>query len=325
MEPSAPGNRFLLLQPKRVGDVILCTPVARAIRQARPQARVAFLTETHNEAVLRGNPRIDEVICIPPRMGAGDWLRLSRRLRKESPGIVIDFAGTPRSCVIAAISRAPARVGFRVRLPRRLVYNIVEVPDRSKYTVDRRLDLVRAIGIPDAGFEPELHLDASDRAEADRLLRAAGFEDARPILAVAPASRRDGRRWTPEGFASVAVSACDEMGAEILLLSGVGEEEQEDAVRRILPRRIPRLPEVPGLRVLAALIERSKALLTNDAGPKHLAVALRVPTVTIFIGSSIASWQPPGDPAHRAVRARDDLNATIGEAVDALRIVWRRD
>lgn len=322
MGPPAPGSRFLLLQLKRVGDVLLCTPVVRAIREDRPEARITFLTEDHNTEVLRGNPRIDEVIPIPSKMGGRDWISLSRRLREISPGIVIDFSGTPRSCLIAALTRAPVRVGFRVRLPRRLLYNIVEVPDRSKYTVDRRLDLVRAIGIRDSGFRTEIYLDPGDRAEADRLLAAAGFDAARPILAVAPTSRKEGKRWNAEGFASVAMSACEEMGAEVLLLSGEGEEEQEEAVRRILPRAVPRLPETPRLRVLAALIERSRALLANDGGPKHLAVALGVPTVTVFVSTAISSWHPPGEVLHQAVKARDDLNGTIRDAVESLRRVW---
>ncbi len=323
MERFAPGSRFLLLQLKRVGDVLLCTPVIRAIREARPEARIAFLTEEHNAEVLLGNPRIDELIPIASAMAVSDWLALRHRLKTEKPGIVIDFSGTPRSCLIAALSGAPVRVGFRVRLPRRLIYNIVEVPDRSKYTVDRRLDLVRAIGIPDRGFATELYLDARDRREADRLLRAAGFVEGQPILAVAPTSRKDAKRWTAEGFASVAMSACEDLGAEILLLAGAGEEEQEEAVRRILPRTVPRLPEIPRLRVLAALIERSNALLANDGGPKHLASALGVPSVTVFVSTAISSWHPPGDPTQIAVDAEENLNATIRRAFEGLRRVWR--
>ncbi|MBD3160946.1 MAG: hypothetical protein GF346_02150, partial [Candidatus Eisenbacteria bacterium] len=165
----------LLIQLKRIGDVLLCTPLVRALAADRPERRIFFLTEAPNREVLRGNPAIDEIVTLPDPMTTADWRRVRARLRALRPEWTIDCSGTPRSCLLARMSGAPVRVGFRVRLPRRWAYNRVVTPDRSKYTVDRRLDLVRALGVADRGFRPELFLDERDRAEADRLLRAAGF------------------------------------------------------------------------------------------------------------------------------------------------------
>jgi ADP-heptose:LPS heptosyltransferase len=103
------------------------------------------------------------------------------------------------------------------------------------------------------------------------------------------------------------------------LLSGPGEEDQEAEVRHRISGEVPRLPEVPRLRVLAALIERSRILLANDGGPKHLAVALGVPTVTVFVSTSPSTWHPPDDPKHVAVQARGDLNAEIASTCEAIR------
>ena len=211
------------------------------------------------------------------------------------------------------------RVGFRVRAPRRWVYNRVVIPDKSKYTVDRRLDLVRELGVEDRGLAPEIHLDEEDRLEARQMLEAAGFADGARLFAVAPTARKDAKRWAPEGFARVATWAQSELGAEILLLCGYGEEDQEEEVRRRIPDGARCLREVPRLRVLAALIERSRVLLANDGGPKHLAVALGVRTVTVFVSTAASSWHPPDDPRHVAVHGRGDVDAEVAAVCEAVR------
>lgn len=318
---SGASARVLLIQLKRVGDVLLCTPLLRALRVDWPERRIAFLTEEANAPLLSGNPNCDATLTIPPSMGIADWIRLRAALRAERPGVVIDLSGTPRSCIIAALSGAPVRVGFQVRLPRRWVYNIVEVADRSKYTVDRRLDLLRAIGIEDRGFSTDFYLADEERREAARLLERAGFPPDAPMLSIAPTSRKGQKRWTPEGFASLALWAREDLGAEILLLRGPGEEDQEEEIRRILPFPLRRLEEAPPLRILAALLERSRVLVTNDGGPKHIAAALGVPTVTVFVSTGPGSWHPPGDPRHSAVVAGEGLAVEIREAREGL---WRQ-
>jgi ADP-heptose:LPS heptosyltransferase len=308
-----------LIQLKRVGDVLLCTPLARALRADRADRRILFLTEVSNREVLRGNQTIDAVLTVPDPMRPRDWWGIVPRLRAESIDTVIDCSGTPRSCLLTALSGAPVRIGFRVRLPRRSAYNRIVVPDRSKYTVDRRLDLLRSLGIEDRGFDPELVLDADDREEANALLTAAGFPSMANLIAIAPTSRKPKKRWSPDGFARVATWARDRLGLEILLLCGYGEEEQEEEVRSRIVGGARRLPEIPRLRVLAALIERSRILLTNDGGPKHLAVALKTPTVTLFVSTAPSSWHPPGADDHVAVAGREDVAAEVEEVCEALR------
>lgn len=321
---AGPGNTVLLVQLKRIGDVLLCTPLVRALRVDNPDRRILFMTEEPNRDLLRGNPAIDEIITIPDpeETNLGGWLKFLGRLRRERIETVIDLSGTPRSCFLTFACGARLRVGFPVRLPRKWAYNKIVFRDESKYTVDRRLDLVRSLGIEDRGFAAEIHLDEEDRDEARRLLEAAGFgADAKP-LAVAPTSRKEAKRWPAEGFARIAEWARDELGAEVLLLSGYGEEEQEEQVRSRLAKDLLRLPEIPRLRVLAALLERSRMLLANDGGPKHLAVAFGIPTVTVFVSTAAASWHPPNDDNHIAVQASGDLIGDIAAVKAAIRGVW---
>jgi len=83
--------------------------------------------------------------------------------------------------------------------------------------------------------------------------------------------------WGP-GERDVAESCCDRMSGPSRLAPPTGWQE------------------------LGALLRRSSLLLSNDSGPKHLAVALGVPTVTIFGPTHPATWHPPRGP-HAVVEA----------------------
>ncbi len=105
---TGPGKRVLLVQLKRIGDVLLCTPLVRALREDNAERRILFLTEEPNREVLRRNPAIDEIITIPDPENTSltGWMKFIRMLRRERLNTVIDLSGTPRSCFLTFASGA---------------------------------------------------------------------------------------------------------------------------------------------------------------------------------------------------------------------------
>ena len=57
--------RILVVTLRRLGDVLLTTPLVRTIRRGFPQARLEVLVFRGSERILKGNPDIDNVITIP--------------------------------------------------------------------------------------------------------------------------------------------------------------------------------------------------------------------------------------------------------------------
>ena len=60
-------RRVLLVRPRFLGDVCLTLPSLDAVRAANPSARVAYLVEEGAARLLKGDPRIDDLIVAPPR------------------------------------------------------------------------------------------------------------------------------------------------------------------------------------------------------------------------------------------------------------------
>ena len=85
--------RILVVTLRRLGDVLLTTPLVRTIRRGFPQARLELLVFRGSERILKGNPDIDNVITIPERSSAGETLALVRRLWRRYDLAVTTQAG----------------------------------------------------------------------------------------------------------------------------------------------------------------------------------------------------------------------------------------
>ncbi|MCK4519373.1 MAG: glycosyltransferase family 9 protein, partial [Candidatus Omnitrophica bacterium] len=55
-------KRILIVRTDRIGDVLLSTPVIKALREAYPESRIAFMLRPYTREIVEGNPYLDEVI-----------------------------------------------------------------------------------------------------------------------------------------------------------------------------------------------------------------------------------------------------------------------
>ncbi len=72
--------RILVVALRRLGDVLLTTPLIRSLKRAWPDAVIEVLVFRGTEGILAGNPDIAEVIALPERSSAGEGFALLRRL-----------------------------------------------------------------------------------------------------------------------------------------------------------------------------------------------------------------------------------------------------
>jgi heptosyltransferase-2 len=89
--------------------------------------------------------------------------------------------------------------------------------------------------------------------------------------------------------------------ASVIWLWGPGERERAEACRARM-RHPSVLAPATDWQGLGALLSRCSLLVGNDSGPKHVAVALGVPTVTVYGPTNPATWHPPDGP-HAALFA----------------------
>jgi heptosyltransferase-1 len=118
------ADRIALVKLSSLGDVVHALPVAATLKGARPAARLTWIVERREAAVLRDHPALDEVIVVDTRrwrrarsptdlFAAVRDIRAARRqLRMGRFDVAIDLQGLIKSGILTAATGAPARIGF---------------------------------------------------------------------------------------------------------------------------------------------------------------------------------------------------------------------
>ncbi len=290
------GERFLLIQLRQIGDVVLTTPIARILKEARPGCRVAFLTERPSDQLLRGSPHIDEILINDRRGSWADTLRLARDLRRRRFDVVLDFMGNPRSAILAFLSWAPVRVSYPAR-GRGVLYTH-RVPHTRAYAVEIKKRLLSPLGIASDLDRPEVHLTREERDRARRLREELLGGTPGRLVTVDPTHRRATRRWPAGHYGRLCRLAAEHLGAVPVVLWGPGERPVAEEVAAA-SAGAARVAPATGLREMAALIGAADLHLGNCSAPRHIAVAVGTPTFTV-LGSTSPGWTHPG-PEHTHV------------------------
>ena len=285
---------------RRVGDSLMATPALRSIKKTYPDARLSVVVEPGVERVFQHNPWIDEItiarrVTVPALMGL---LKAGGR-----PDIVIDFLSDPRSAWACCLSRSPVRVGFAKSLRRALYTQTAELQDPRHpiYSARHKLRLAATLGAHLDNDLTDFFLSAADREWADAEWRKRDWINSVNVAAFFVHSRREYKRWPVKRFAEVAQFVRDKLGWTPLLLATPGDEESVETALSHGGFRYEDVLTLADLGQLGAVLEKCGILIGNDGGPKHIAVAVNTPTLTVFGKESPEYWTPPHSDIHRAV------------------------
>jgi len=297
---------ILLIRFRLMGDVLLMTPVARALRARFPKARIALLTDEPYDQMVRGHPALDEIIAFKRASDRelsawGRLLRYSRlisEIRNRRFDLVLNLhPHGERAGLVTWLSGARTRVGYDRPGSQTFWYNVKAPYDtESRYRVEHLMDALRAIGVDAPAELPSVSLTPEDQAFAERLL--AGGK--RPVVVIHPGRPDTRRAWMTDRYARVADTLVERHGARVMFSGVKQEEERVEAIRRGMREPSESLVGV-NVKQLAAVMSRADLYIGMDSSPLHLASAVGLPTVSLFSYYSPRAWKPIGE-KHIAIR-----------------------
>lgn len=314
---SAAPRRILLMQHHHLGDVILTTPAIRAVRRAFPNASIDFFTGSLGAQALAGNPYLDRILVRPSL-----W-----SVYRTGYDAVVDFHSVPRTARVVAASRGKQRIGLRGRGPRNFAYSIL-LPreNESVYMGLQKLRMLAPLGVDVdvTDLHLDVALDAEHHAWATEALRKNKLTIGR-VVAISPVAKHPFKQWGARNWAIVADALADS-GSQILITSGPGEEEQAEAVAKLMKHEAVWQYGPTSVRQLAALYSKCNAWLGNDGGPKHIAAAAGTPTVTVYRRNLGGVWSDPSDPKQIAINSLGQTleNIQPEQVIDAARRIPQR-
>lgn len=304
--------KILVIQLKRIGDLILTSPVLHALRERFPQAELALVTDAPGRTLAETIPAdrhwsVERGAVARGLLGWGPCAWIGRELMGYRADYCLDFTGTDRSALLATLSRSRRRVTyarFRKKFLRTQLYtDFVESSVRDRHTVDHHTDLLRPLGIAVENVPLDLQVAPATLTRVRVLLEAQGIRG--PFAIIHAGTARAEKYWEPERWAHIAEHLQSVHGLSPVLSGSRDPAEQAHLAAIKADTRTP-LVDISGqtdLPELAAVIQQAAIFCGVDTAAMHLADAMRTPSVALFGPTNPFHWKPRHTP-HVVLRAR---------------------
>lgn len=293
-------EKFLIINPFGIGDVLFTTPVIRAIKEALPDSFIGYWCNERVQGVLNNDPDIGKIFPlsrgdIKKVYEASKWkgiktgLGLFRQLRKEKFDVSLDFSLDHRYGWVSQAAGIKKRIGFNYKNRGIFLSHKINLSGyQGKHAVEHYLELLRFLNIKARVKNLHLCVNEKSRIRAKAIFKHSGISDSDLVIGIAPGAGgswgKDAglKHWPALRFAQITQRLNAELGARIILLGDETERPLADVIVNSLKNKPVDLVGKTTLEELAAVIEKLSALVTNDGGPLHMAVAIGVKTVSIF-------------------------------------------
>lgn len=295
-------RRILVTRTDRMGDVLLTTPVLKALRMHYPTSYIAMMVGQHARDLVEGNPCVDEVILLDKdKKHKGFWgtLALADALKKKGFDLAIVFHPTVRVHLVCFLAGIKERLGY----DRKGAYFLTRtVPHKKqeglRHEVEYNFDLLKYLGIMEVEHELTMPVNARSEQMVEEYLTQAGVDADDLLVAVHPTAGCRSRCWPTVKFAELIDRLSCLAAVKVIVVS--------DKVQRAVAQQVMRLAtrsHIDGvgqfnLSELASLFKRCALVVSNDSGPVHMAVAVKTPVISIFgrnqPGLSPRRWGPLG-------------------------------
>ena len=282
-----PRPRVLVITLRRLGDVLLTTPLIRTLKSGLPGGSIDSLVFRGTEGMLAGNPDLDAVHVLPQHPPPRAFLAMMRRLWRRYDLAVSTQSGDRPTVLAWAAGRQ--RTGFIPRAGggwKRWLLDTAIVSDDQNHRVNELLRIIDALG---------LAARAELVAPSAAALRGNAPAGSYAVLHVNPMFRI--RQWTDAGWRELACGLA-ERGLTVIATGGPDPAEKA-YLDRVWSADVPvvRLDGRLDWPELVTLLRGAAVYVGPDTSMSHLAAAAGAPTVALYgpeSPSRIGPWPVGG-------------------------------
>lgn len=295
--------RLLVVMPSWVGDVVMATPTLRALRERFRGAFIGGLVRPGMDQLLAGTSFFDE-LHVERASGVMGPKFVAAKVRPRRYDTALLLTNSFSTALVVRLAGIPRRIGYDRDARGLLLTDRMEAPKGAKgwapvpaveyyWRLAERF-LLGGVGSDGRAESPaprwmELATTPEEERAADELLGRAGVAAGAALAILNPGGNNEAKRWPWERFALVADHLRDRHGLTVMVNGSPAEAELVAKIAGA-SRGVVELPRHGvNLGSLKALTRRSRVMVTNDTGPRHIAAALGVPVVSLF-GPTDARW-----------------------------------
>jgi lipopolysaccharide heptosyltransferase II len=264
----------LLVRFSSIGDVLLTTPLVRALRARHPDARLVFVTKRAMAPLVADNPHLSDVVVLEPDESMRS---LARRLTAYAPSRGLDLHGSLRSTALRVLVRCPWRGYSKRKLARGvLVSTKIDLYGTDIPVAERYFEAARGLDVRPDGRPPEFFIGQEATDWARQWLGEQRLEQQRCAV-LAPGAAHFTKRWPLEHWRGAAQRLRDR-GFSLVTVGGADDRPLGEALA-------PLAVNVAGalsLQQTGGLLARARFVVSGDSGVMHMATGVGTPVVALF-------------------------------------------
>ncbi len=285
-------NKILVIQKKRIGDVLTSTILLEALREKFPKYELHYLIYENSLAVVENNPFVDKIIIMneKDRKSKLGFLKFLFQIRKEKYEIIVDAYGKPNSVIIGWFSGAKKTISFD-KVYSKLLYTHPVKRNQTSFSnatkaIEHRMLLLAPLNIDFKVIKPKIFITENEISVAKSKLENTGISLSKPIIMMSAIGSNESKTYPIAYMAKVIDTIANENDIQILF--NYFPFQKEEAYQLYLLCKPETQAKInfdfyeENLRDFLAVTSLCKGLIGNEGGATNMAKALNVPSFTIY-------------------------------------------
>lgn len=287
-------EKILVIRFSSIGDIVLTTPVIRALKTQLDDAELHFCTKKQYASLLEANPYIDKLHLLE-----NDFGKLVKQLKKEQYDFVVDLHNNLRTRRLKASLSKPSGSFPKLNWEKWLVVNFKINKLPNIHIVDRYFEAAAKLGIKKDALGLDYFIPEKDEIEDDWLPETHRKE----FIAFAIGGAHQTKKLTLDRM----IELCDKINKPIVLLGGKEDQQNGDKIAAFFNSDNDSEDMKASLKELgkkaqiyngcgkfsinqsASLLKRASYVFTHDTGMMHIAAALKKNIFSIW-GNTIPEF-----------------------------------
>ena len=253
-------EKILIVRFSSIGDIVLTSPVVRALHNLNPRPEIHFVTKNKFTATVDHNPYIDKVYSFEKEI-----TEIAGQLKAENYSLIVDLHSNIRSkrlkMMLGVKSLRFNKLNYRKWLRVKLKYN--RLPDI--HIVDRYMKTIESLGGVNDGKGLDYYISDDDRKIVEQIPEQfkAGFHT---LIT-------GGAHFTKQIPLEILIKIAKGSQLPLVLLGGPEDTAKAKKILAAVGDKVWSGCGKLSLNQSAALIEKSRKVLAADTGLMHIASA----------------------------------------------------
>ncbi|MHA8088526.1 glycosyltransferase family 9 protein [Aquirufa sp. Wall-65K1] len=253
-------DKILCIRFSSLGDIILTSPIIRALKQRYPQAEIHVVTKQAYANLWDGNPYVHQVHTYQ-----GSLWQLASSLRKVGFDAVVDLHKNVRSHLLCLLlGKKPFQIDKFTRERKLLVKKKINLLPK-KHLVDRYFDSLHELDIHSDGQGLDYFIPEGQAVKPTDF----GIEGKYVVYAI-------GAQYVTKVLAyPKMIELCDRIEGKLVLIGDKWDENFGYRLSTLFPDKVINLCNKTSVAASASLMQQAEFVIAHDSSMMHIAAALK--------------------------------------------------